>query len=243
MPQNSVDAVQNKSIRFLAKSLVAFVLSPEAPLREWLADLDRWTENSPDFFVGRPVILDVNALDPTVGDVFGLVSDLALRGIRVMAIEAAGIDTFGPHLPPILRGARPAAPGKPVDDQTKSPEAPPRPSAEESPEPTSLIIETPIRSGQSVFHLDGDVIVLGSVGSGSEIVAGGSIHVYGTLRGRAFAGATGNPRARIFCRKNEAELLSVDGWYRTADDMEPSSRGRPIQSFLQNGVLWVAPLG
>ena len=86
------------------------------------------------------------------------------------------------------------------------------------------------------------MIVLGSVGSGSEIVAGGSIHVYGTLRGRAFAGASGNRHARIFCRRNEAELLAVDGWYRTAEEMEPSSRGRPIQAFLDEGVILVAAL-
>ena len=86
------------------------------------------------------------------------------------------------------------------------------------------------------------MIVLGSTGSGSEIFAGGSVHVYGTLRGRAFAGATGNSDARIFCRKNEAELLAVDGWYRTAEDMEPSTRGGPIQVFLDNGVIYVAPL-
>lgn len=243
MPQNSADPVQERSIRFLAKSFVAFVLSPEGPLRAWLEDLDRWTENSPDFFVGRPVILDLNALEITVGDIFGLVSDLSQRGIRVMAIEAPGIDTLGPHLPPILHGAGPAAIKEPVADEAASPGSPSPEPAQEYPPSTSLIIETPIRSGQSVFHPHGDVIVLGSVGSGSEIIAGGSIHVYGTLRGRAFAGATGNPLARIFCRKNEAELLSVDGWYRTADDMEPSSRGRPVQSFLQNGVLWVAILG
>jgi septum site-determining protein MinC len=93
-----------------------------------------------------------------------------------------------------------------------------------------------------VFHPQGDVTVLGSVGSGSEIIAGGSIHIYGTLRGRAFAGAAGNAEARIFCQKNEAELLAVDGWYRTADDMEPSSRGRPIQAFLDNGTIWIAAL-
>lgn len=243
MPQHSVDPVKQKSIRFLAKSLVAFVLSPEAPVREWLNDLDRWIENSPDFFVGRPVILDVNALDATVGDIFSLVSDLAIRGIRVMAVEAAGMETLGPHLPPILRGARPAAPVEAGGDQVGGPEAAPRQPSPETAEATSLIIEVPIRSGQSVFHPGGDVIVLGSVGSGSEIVAGGSVHVYGTLRGRAFAGATGNPSARIFCQKNEAELLSIDGWYRTADDMKPSSRGRPVQAFLQNGVLWVTALG
>ena len=86
------------------------------------------------------------------------------------------------------------------------------------------------------------MVVLGSVASGSEILAGGSIHVYGTLRGRAFAGATGNQYARIFCRKNEAELLAVDGWYRTAEDMESSTYGKPVQAFLDNGVVWVAAL-
>ncbi|WP_281061833.1 septum site-determining protein MinC, partial [Mesorhizobium sp. M2D.F.Ca.ET.148.01.1.1] len=67
----------------------------------------------------------------------------------------------------------------------------------------TLMIKSPIRSGQSIFHAHGDVIVLGSVASGSEIVAAGSIHVYGTLRGRASAGVLGHSAARIFCRKNE----------------------------------------
>ena len=61
--------------------------------------------------------------------------------------------------------------------------------------------------------------MLGSVASGAEVMAGGSVHVYGTLRGRAIAGLSGNNRARIFCRKLEAELLAIDGVYQTADDM------------------------
>ena len=77
--------------------------------------------------------------------------------------------------------------------------------------PASLLIETPVRSGQSIVFTEGDVTVLGSVASGAEIVAGGSIHVYGALRGRAMAGVTATPRARIFCRKLEAELLAIDG--------------------------------
>ena len=71
---------------------------------------------------------------------------------------------------------------------------------------------------------------MGSVASGAEVIAGGSIHVYGTLRGRAIAGLTGNSRARIFCRKLEAELLAIDGVYQTADDMDrrcAASRCRP----------------
>jgi septum site-determining protein MinC len=233
---NSADTVQKKSIRFRARSFVAFALAPEAPLGEWLRGLDRWTENSPGFFTGRPVLLDLNILKPKASEIAALVSQLAERGIRVYAIEANGIDTLGPNLPPLVRGSKPAQ-----TDEGKSKPASPS-EARRPAEASSLIIQTPIRSGQSIFHPDGDVIVLGSVGSGSEIIAAGSIHVYGTLRGRAFAGANGNAQARIFCRKNEAELLAVDGWYRTADDMDPTSRGRPVQSFLENGVLWVTAL-
>ena len=86
------------------------------------------------------------------------------------------------------------------------------------------MIEDPVRSGQSVVFMEGDVTVVGSVGSGGEIVAGGSIHVYGALRGRALAGATGNGRARIFCHRVEAELLAIDSYYRTADEIGDSLR-------------------
>ena len=74
----------------------------------------------------------------------------------------------------------------------------------------SLFVEKPVRSGQSVVFTDGDVTVIGSVGSGAEVIAGGSIHVYGTLRGRAIAGVTGDECARIFCRRAEAEFLAID---------------------------------
>jgi septum site-determining protein MinC len=109
-------------------------------------------------------------------------------------------------------------------------------------EPGSLLIDSPVRSGQSIVFPAGDVTVLGSVASGAEIIAGGSIHVYGALRGRALAGSNGNPRARIFCNKVEAELLAIDGFYRTAEDMEPSLRSRPIQAWLQGEVMLIAPL-
>ena len=99
-----------------------------------------------------------------------------------------------------------------------------------------------MRSGQSVVFIEGDVTVLGSVGSGAEIVAGGSIHVYGALRGRAFAGATGNARARIFCHRAEAELLAIDSYYKTADDIEDSLRCRPAQAWLEGGTLQISAM-
>lgn len=234
----SAAPIEKKSLRFRARSFVAFALTPEAPLDAWLRRLDHWTANSPGFFTGRPVVLDLNALKPTTGEISGLVSALAGRGIRIYAIEADGIEDLGTNLPPLLKGAKEAV----IEDLQRTASAPEPAEASELPQPDGLIIDQPIRSGQSIFHPQGDVIVLGSVGSGSEIIAGGSIHIYGTLRGRAFAGASGNASARIFCRRNEAELLAVDGWYRTADDIEPSSRGRPIQAFLDNDVLWVTAL-
>ena len=94
-------------------------------------------------------------------------------------------------------------------------------------------------SGSRSGHRN-DVTVLGQVASGAEIVAGGSIHIYGALRGRALAGSMGNARARIFCRKNEAELLAIDGYYRTTEDIDASLRNRPIQAWLEGDVLKVA---
>lgn len=236
----SANPIRKKSIRFRARSFVAFALAPEKPFENWLAGLDRWTENSPGFFVGRPVVLDLNGLKPAVSEIAGIVAALAERAIRVYAIELAGIEALPAELPPLLVGAKPAAIRElPAIAEEKSK---PQPAAEPPRPASALIIDQPVRSGQSIFHAEGDVVVLGSVGSGSEIIAGGSIHVYGTLRGRAFAGAMGNSGARIFCRRNEAELMAIDGWYRTADDMEPSTRGKPVQAFLDNGVIWVKPL-
>ncbi|AZO08833.1 MULTISPECIES: septum site-determining protein MinC [unclassified Mesorhizobium] len=282
--------LHNKSIRFRARSFVAFTLTPEAPIDEWLQGLDHWIANSPGYFAGRPVVLDLNLLKPGPEEIAALVGVLGSRGIRVYAIELEGAE-LGPELPPLLAGAKEAtaegllgraarkakaeeitvetATVEEVAAQVRAPQeelvdaelarleavsaepARPEPAmpgqgaepVRHEPAAGTLMIKAPIRSGQSVFHPHGDVIVLGSVASGSEIVAGGSIHVYGTLRGRAIAGSEGNVSARIFCRKNEAELLAVDGWYTTAEEMEGVSRGKAVQAFLDNDALCVVPLG
>jgi septum site-determining protein MinC len=102
---------------------------------------------------------------------------------------------------------------------------------------SSLLIDAPVRSGQLIVHPEGDVTIVGSVASGAEIIAGGSIHVYGTLRGRVLAGADGNDRARIFCRRLEAELMAIDGHYIVADQIEPHLRKAPIQAWLEGDAL------
>jgi septum site-determining protein MinC len=99
-----------------------------------------------------------------------------------------------------------------------------------------------VRSGQSIAHLEGDVTVLGPVASGAEIMAGGSIHIYGALRGRVIAGSTGDTRARIFCQKLDAELVAISGFYRSADAIDEGLRGRPVQAWLEGDAIKIAAL-
>ncbi len=106
----------------------------------------------------------------------------------------------------------------------------------------SLLVEAPVRSGQAVINPDGDVIVLGSVASGAEVIAAGSIHVYGTLRGRALAGAYGNEAARVFCRRFEAELIAIGEHFKAIEDIESQLRQKPVQAWIAGNELKIAAL-
>jgi septum site-determining protein MinC len=227
-------------MRLHGRSLMAFVLSPTAPITEWLAALDKRSGSSPAFFVGRPIVLDVAGVELNESQIGELIGQLAERSIRVMAIEGIEADQLGPSLPPVIKRGRATAGEAVIAPSSEKAGASARRGARQ--DPSSLLIETPIRSGQSIVFPNGDITVLGSVASGAEVVAGGSIHVYGALRGRALAGSMGNPRARIFCSRNEAELVSIDGYYRTAEEMDASLRSRPAQCWLENRVLAIAAL-
>ena len=215
------------------RSFLAFVLKPETPIGGWMDQVDSWLARSPTFFASKPVVMDVFGLQLQKPDVTGLIADLKERGIRVMGMIGAGPALNDPDLPPVL------SPGpKGMPQGTK---AAPKPQAP-APKATvnSLLIDSPVRSGQSVFH-EGDVTVIGSVSSGAEIVATGSIHIYGTLRGRVLAGADGNPGAHIFCRRAEAELIAIDGYYRMAEEMA-AVLGKPIHAWLEDGAIAVKAL-
>src|SRR3546814_13352445 len=82
-----------------------------------------------------------------------------------------------------------------------------------------LIQATPVRSGQQVYADNRDLTVLTTVGAGAEVIADGSVHIYGALRGRALAGAQGNEKARIFCRAFHAELVAIAGNYKVLEDI------------------------
>src|ERR1700754_1035713 len=223
---------QRQLVRLRGRSYVAFVFSPVVPIVGWLEQIDATIATSPGFFVGRPVVLDLSALSLSQAAITHLVTSLHARNIRVLGFEGVDASKLTAELPPVLTSGRPVLIEQ--QEQQKKPE--------EKPRPTSLLLDSPVRSGQSVVFMDGDVTVLGSVGSGAEIVAGGSIHVYGTLRGRAMAGVNGNPGARIYCQKIEAELLAIDGFYRTAEDINETLRHRPAQAWLQGDIMRITPL-
>ena len=229
-------AQQRSPMRFRGRSYMAFALTPEPPIVDWLAELDTWIRSSAGFFVGRPVVLDLSAVTLTSPAIAHLIGELSGRSIRIMGIEGIEADKLGPGLPPLLKGGRSAT------VEAVDPTAAGKPAPAPRKEPSSLLLEVPVRSGQSVFFPDGDVTVLGSVGSGAEVIAGGSIHIYGTLRGRAMAGMSGNRQARIFCSKIEAELLAIDGFYRTAEDLDAALRGRLVQAWLNGEVLMVTAM-
>jgi len=220
-----------QQMRLRGRSYVAFVFCPFVPIVGWLEEIDATLARSPGFFVGKPVVLDLSAVDLSQSAIAHLVTSLESRSIRVLGIEGVDAAQVTTSMPPLLTGGRHC-----VVPQNK----PEKPAAR--PRPTSLLLESPVRSGQSVIFADGDVTVLGSVSSGAEIVAGGSIHIYGTLRGRAMAGVNGNSAARIYCQKIEAELLAIDGYYQTAEEIDVRLRNRPAQAWLEGDTMKITPL-
>ena len=230
---------QRQSLTFRARSYMAFVLTPQSPVADWLTDLDATLDRSNGFFAGHPVALDLSAvrLNPTA--IAHLVANLEERNIRVLGIEGIDAADGEVRLPPVLRGGRGTQDLAPPESGPAPAPAIPAPEKQQA---ASLLVENPVRSGQSVVFIEGDVTVLGSVGSGAEVIAGGSIHVYGTLRGQAMAGAAGNPRARIFCHRFEAELLAIGAYYRTADEIEESLRRGPAQAWLDGNTLKISAM-
>jgi septum site-determining protein MinC len=105
-----------------------------------------------------------------------------------------------------------------------------------------VTVKQPVRGGQVIYAQRADLVVLAPVNAGAQVIADGHVHVYGPLRGRALAGAQGMADARVFCQSLEAELVSVDGSFLTADDIPVQMRGRPAQIFVEKGVVRVAPL-
>ena len=244
-------------IRLRGRSIMALVLTPEPPFDGWLAALDAQIERAPNFFDGRPVIVDVGPLPSETTNVSWLLREIAGRGIHIIGTEGAhpswtGLEAWGRPLPGAGRTAKPIEipePVAPPQPAMAEPASPPPLSQSASPQSPpaqsgtpSLMVDHSVRSGQSITFENGDITVLGSVASGAEVVAGGSIHIYGALRGRAVAGLNGGSGARIFCRKLHAELVAIDGVYQTAEDMPPERIGGPACAWLDGDQMRIAAL-
>ena len=133
-------------------------------------------------------------------------------------------------------------------EQTQAPAAhePEGPSAAEpvriGASSQTTVVDKPLRSGQRIYA-KGDLVVLGMVSNGAEVIAEGNIHIYAPLRGRALAGVHGNHDARIFCTCLEPELISIAGIYRTTENPLPADVfGKPVQIWLEEEKLMIEPL-
>jgi septum site-determining protein MinC len=229
---------------------MALVLTPEPPLPAWLGSLDAQIERAPNFFDNRPVIVDLGTLPTDTKDAAELMRAIESRGIHIIGAEGAhpswrGLEAWGRPLPggkqtrpiELPDALQPAAPAS----QAAAAPPPVQPVHPVATEP-SLLIRQSVRSGQSIAHEAGDITIIGSVASGAEVVAGGSIHVYGALRGRAIAGLSGNAAARIYCSKLHAELVAIDGVYQTADDMPKERIGAPSCAWLDGDLMRITPI-
>ena len=141
------------------------------------------------------------------------------------SLGGASAPTVGAEAPPTKKAApAPAAP-------------PPKPAGD-----IGMVHTAPIRSGQQIYAEQRDLTVLGTVGAGAEVIADGSIHIYGALRGRALAGARDNDKARIFCREFHAELVAIAGHYKVMEDLPAELRGKAVQVWLDNEQIHIAAL-
>lgn len=231
---------------------MALIVVPETPFEAWLAALDQQIARSVGFFVDRPVVVNLAAIGAS-DDPAGVLAALEARALRIIGVEGVdmallrGTPWFGATLAAQGREARSDRAIEIVEPQAAAPAPEPVPEpvpgpAEDLPRCPSLLVAHGVRSGQSIVFEDGDVTVIGQVSSGAEIIAGGSIHVYGRLRGRAVAGLLHRAESRIFCSRLEAELLAIDGLYRTADHWGEALQGRAVQVWLDDKELRLASL-
>lgn len=224
--------------------LTAVALRPEdAPVdAAFFEALDLQLRQTPQFYTDAPMVLDLdlatNLSDPEA--LRALIDALRARKLAVFGFQNAGpeqmrIATEAGLIP--VSGGR----DTPVREETRSRRR--ADAAARLHDPANKLVTVPVRSGQLIYAERGDLIVVGSVASGAELIASGNIHVYGRMRGRAMAGVDGNENARIFCQNLDAELLAIAGLYRTNEHLEEHLRRKAVQVFLRDQNLCVEALG
>ncbi|EKE69123.1 septum site-determining protein MinC [Gallaecimonas xiamenensis] len=199
-----------------------------------LADkLSQKIQQAPGFFQGAPLVVDLAALTQAPD----------LQAIRDAILGQGMVPVGLVNCPTAHKDqAREAGwalmqQGRTQPAQAKHPKA-----SAPAPRPPAQYFRGQVRSGQQLYAKDRDLVILGTVGAGAEVIADGCIHIYGNLRGRAIAGAGGDVQARIFCRKLEAELVSIAGTYWLSDDLQGEQWQAPTQVWLENEQLAIGPM-
>ena len=191
---------------------------------------------APHFFRRTGVCLDLSALEntPDVAEVRTVIDAIRRAGMLAIGLagDAAELEAVSNGLNlPVLSGFR--ASRSPISASQPTPAAPPAaaappPAPAPVPDPAAaaasaepadsslatLIQLQTVRSGQRIYARNRDLIVTAGIGAGAEVIADGCLHIYGSLRGRAIAGARGQLTARVFCQEFYAELVSIAGVFR-----------------------------
>ena len=217
-------------------------------------------QRAPKLFARAAVVVDFGGLTqaPDAATAQGLIDGLRDAGVLPVAIaygsseterlaEALGLPLLSKFRAQYERAdaATPEPAVVPRRDLAAAPAAP-APAKAAAPAAASgqpgLMHATPVRSGQQIYADNRDLTVLTTVGAGAEVIADGSVHIYGPLRGRALAGAQGNEQARIFCREFHAELVAIAGHYKVLEDVPKTLRGKAVQVWLEAGQIHIAAL-
>lgn len=230
-----------------------------------VTEMSERVQGAPKLFERAAVILDFGGLSecPDATTVTALVEGLRAAGVLPVAIaygtreiDALSREVGLPLLAKFraayepLGGAAAAAEPAPAPepksrgkaaDPAPAPDAPAK-AAVAAPE-VGMVQVVPVRSGQQLYAKNRDLTVCATVGAGAEVIADGSIHIYGALRGRALAGAGGNTAARIFCREFNAELVAVAGTYKVLEEIPKDLLGKPVQIWLENDSLRIEAQG
>ncbi|MGE5517253.1 MAG: septum site-determining protein MinC [Bacteroidota bacterium] len=222
-------------LRAAAMTLLTLkVQAPDDP--EFFPRLATMLSLAPGFYRNAPIVLDLSATGakPPVdmADFCGRLRALGINPVGVQRANAAwerAAAAIG--LPPFPAGR--------ISDAGAAKAAATAPAKAAG---GTKIIAEPVRSGRQVYAHKGDLIVLGPVSHGAELLADGHIHVYGPLRGRALAGMSGDKSARIFCRALDAELVSIAGLYMVNEQLAPTLTGKPAQIRLDGDTLLQEPL-
>jgi septum site-determining protein MinC len=216
-----------------------------------LSELTGRVAAAPHFFRRIAVCLDFGALEktPEVAEIHAVIE--AVRRVGMLSVGLAGdvveLETVASALNlPILSSFRTPTRAAPVLEPEQAALATPEPApvpAPADPNVSTLIHSQPVRSGQRIYARNRDLIVNAGVAAGAEVMADGCLHIYGPLRGRAMAGARGEPAARVFCQDFDAELVSIAGVFRVFETIPAELAGRPVQAWLAGEDLHFAPIG